>query len=144
MSLFGKKYAFNRQGAAQTVSKFLEKTATSIAAMNTSNKPMGERLENMIAKAINDDEDIQIIMRRIASKFGIDVEMIIVPKVNDTNLMIENYMLAVPNAQGVLVPAVVKKDCDELYTYLTQVALTNDEALMKGFCSAVEKAVNSK
>lgn len=142
--LFGRKYAFNRQSAAQTVSRFMEKAATTIASMDNSNKPMGERLEHLISKEINADEDVQIIMRRIAMKFGIDVEMLIIPVLNDNTLMIEKYVLAVPNSQNVLTPAIEKKDCEELYNYLTQIALTNEENLMTGFCKAIETAVNSK
>lgn len=144
MALFGKKYAFNRNTAAQNVSKFLEKTASTIASMDNSNKPMGERIEGMIAKVINDDDDMQLITRRLCGKFGIDTDLIVIPKVNDTNLMIEKYVLVIPNAQGVLTPIVEKPDCEQLYNYLTQVAISNDEGLMKAFASAAERAYNSK
>jgi len=143
--MFGRKYAFNnRQSAAQTVSRFMEKAATTIASMDNSNKPMGERLENLISREINNDEDVRIVMRRIATKFGIGAEMLIMPIVNDSNLMIEKYVLAVPNSQGVLTPAIEKKDCEELYNYLIQIALTNEQDSLKGFCKAIETAVNSK
>lgn len=142
--LLGTKYAFNRKGAVQTVSKMLGKGAEMVAALDNSNKPIGERLESLCARLINEDDDVTMTIRRISTKFGIDVEMIVIPKFNDNTLLIDSYILAVPNSQNVLVPAIVQKDCEQMVDYLTMVALTRDEAVMKAFCEAIEKAVNTK
>jgi hypothetical protein len=146
MALFGsKKYSFNRGNVAKTTSNWLKKGADVIASFDDSGKTAAQKIEEICARVVNDEEDTKLIMARLRSKFGIDdIDMIIIPQVNDSDLLIEAYVLAVPNTQNVLTPAVSKKDAAELINYLTTVALTQDDNIAKGFFEAIEKALNSK
>ena len=141
--MFGKTYAFNRKTVVQQVSKFMEKGATFMANMDTSNKPMGERLEQICGEMINKDEDVQILIRRLTGKFGIDADLIIIPKFDDTTLLIKEYSLVVPNTKNELAVVVNKANVDELITYLTEICLTREEAKIEAFCTLVDKAVNA-
>ena len=129
---------------AQTVSRVLERGANAVAAIDGSNKPMGERLEQMCAKAVNEDDDVIVITRRLSSKYGINAEMHVIPVFNDKTLMIDEYVLAVPNSQGVLTPAVAKGDCAELLDYMTKVVVSQDEEEINAFINMVNKAATSK
>lgn len=142
--MFGKRYSFDRKSAVNSVASMLERGATALINLDVSNKPMGERIEQLIAREINADEDILLMTRRIRGKFGIDTELIVVPKINDGTLLITGYVLATPNAQNVLTPIVEKKDADELANHLMDVCLTNDEGKVKAFQTAYLKAVGNK
>ena len=144
MSLFARKYSFARSGVAQTVSRVLERGANAVASMDGSNKSMGERLEQMCAKAINEEPDVEVITRRLSSKYGINAEMHVIPIFNDQTLLIDEYVLAVPNSQGVLTPAIRKESCGELIDYMTKVVVSQDNEEINAFIDMVNKAATSK
>jgi hypothetical protein len=145
--LFGKKmYNFNnptqKGGIIYGASRMLEKSAVALASLDTSNKEVVDLMEEECAKLINNNEDVQLVLRKISTKLAIDVGMVITPRFNARTLLIEDYTLAITNAQGVLCAAVVRKDMAELDSYLTEIAISNDEAKLKAFYDQLQKAYN--
>lgn len=138
------KNPYTRQGAVMAVSKFVAKSAEVIANSVGGDKPMGQKLESLCVKAINDDEDAQFLVRRIKMRFGINEEMVVSPKFNDKTLMIESYLFCVVNQSNQYAIVVEHKDADTLFNYLTEMAITNDEGKMNVFYIAVDAAHKSK
>jgi len=144
--MFGKKtYNFGNQrgGLIQNTSRLLQKGSEAVAALDNSNGHIAEAIEEALRKVINGHEDVQFIKHRIATKLCIDVPMDIIPEIDDEKLTVKKYALVVPNAQGMLVPAVEKEDMKELDNYLTNIALTGDEEQLRVFFESVKHAVNT-
>jgi hypothetical protein len=142
--MFGaKKYSLTGAGVASTVSGILQKGAIAVQSLDKSTIPMPQRMEQEIGNIINANEDVQFILMRIRSMFDTSLDFVVTPIIEDSTLLIKEYVLAITSAQGVLQPVVKKPDMNGLMNYLTEVVLSRDEAILKAFVELVSKAYNA-
>jgi hypothetical protein len=129
-------FTIARRPAAQAV---LKKASCFLQNLEqATEKTMGERVEEAVAKIVTNDNETQFVLQRLKQKLGYIGTFVIIPDVDDTSMNINGYGLYTYGQ-----PVITAPSLPELNTQLTSLVLTTDEAKLETFMNEVEGAYDA-